>query len=47
MFFDSAKAVRELGLPQSPVERALERAVAWFCEHGYVSAAFAARAAAP
>lgn len=36
MYFDSGKAVRELGLPQSPVEGALERAVHWFREHGYV-----------
>jgi dihydroflavonol-4-reductase len=35
MFFDSGKAVRELGLPQSPVEEALRRAVEWFREHGY------------
>jgi dihydroflavonol-4-reductase len=36
MFFDSDKAVRELGLPQTPVEEALGRAVAWFRAHGYV-----------
>lgn len=36
MYFDSAKAVRELGLPQTPVEEALARAVAWFRENGYV-----------
>jgi dihydroflavonol-4-reductase len=35
MFFDPAKAVRELGLPQSPVEDALARAVAWFRANGY------------
>lgn len=35
MYFDSAKAVRELGLPQTPVEAPLRRAVAWFREHGY------------
>jgi dihydroflavonol-4-reductase len=34
--FDSSKAVRELGLPRAPIESALERAVAWFREHGYV-----------
>jgi dihydroflavonol-4-reductase len=39
MFFDAAKAVRELGLPQTPVEEALARAVAWFRERGYVRAA--------
>ena len=30
MFFDQSKAVRELGLPQHPVEGALKRAVEWF-----------------
>ena len=33
---DSAKAVRELGLPQSSVSAALEKAVRWFSDHGYV-----------
>ena len=36
MFFDSSKAVRELGLPQNPVEEALTKAVAWFRQNGYV-----------
>jgi dihydroflavonol-4-reductase len=36
MFFSPAKAVRELGLPQTPVEEALSRAVEWFRGHGYV-----------
>src|SRR5262252_2783561 len=36
MYYDSSKAVRELGLPQSPVEGALEKAVRWFRENGYV-----------
>ncbi|HSB11195.1 MAG TPA: hopanoid-associated sugar epimerase [Blastocatellia bacterium] len=36
MWFDASKAVLELGLPQSPVENALIRAVNWFREHGYV-----------
>lgn len=35
MFFDCSKAIRELGLPQSPVEGALARAVAWFRSNGY------------
>ena len=30
MYFDSSKAVRELGLLQNPVESALEQAVNWF-----------------
>jgi dihydroflavonol-4-reductase len=36
MFFDASKAVRELGLPQTPVRKALEDAVHWFQNHGYV-----------
>jgi dihydroflavonol-4-reductase len=36
MFFDAGKAVRELGLSQTPVEDALARAVAWYVENGYV-----------
>ena len=36
MWFDASKAVRELGLRQNPIESALERAVNWFREHGYV-----------
>ncbi len=36
MFFDSSKAVRELGLPQGSVEEALAKAVAWFRKNGYV-----------
>ncbi len=38
MFFDAGKAVRELGLPQSPSEPALARAVEWFTSHGYAEA---------
>lgn len=33
MYFDPSKAVRELGLPQNPVENALEQAVQWFREN--------------
>jgi dihydroflavonol-4-reductase len=36
MYYDSSKAVRELGLPQNPIEAALEKAVHWFQENGYV-----------
>jgi dihydroflavonol-4-reductase len=42
MFFDASRAVAELGLPQSPVEDALARAVAWYREHGYAPATPAA-----
>lgn len=37
MFFDASKAVRELGMPQTPVEKALTDAVSWFRENGYIS----------
>ena len=36
MYFDASRAVRELGLPQSPVEAALGRAVDWFMANGYL-----------
>ena len=36
MYYDSSKAVRELGLPQNPIESALEKAVQWFEANGYV-----------
>jgi dihydroflavonol-4-reductase len=35
MYFDNSKAIRELGLPQTPVRQALEEAVSWFRQHGY------------
>jgi dihydroflavonol-4-reductase len=35
MYFSTAKAVRELGLPQTSVEQALREAVDWFVAHGY------------
>ena len=35
MYFSAAKAVTELGLPQTPVEQALRDAVDWFVERGY------------
>jgi dihydroflavonol-4-reductase len=35
MFFDPSKAIRELGLPQTPVDQALRDAVEWFWAHGY------------
>lgn len=36
MFFNPAKAVRELGLPQTPPKQALADAVAWFLNNSYV-----------
>jgi dihydroflavonol-4-reductase len=35
MYFSPAKAVRELGLPQTDVRVALREAVEWFAAHGY------------
>jgi dihydroflavonol-4-reductase len=36
MYFDSDKAVKELGLPQTPIEIAMEKAIRWFKDHGYI-----------
>jgi dihydroflavonol-4-reductase len=36
MFFNPAKAIRELGLPQTPPTQALGDAVEWFRANGYV-----------
>ena len=36
MYFSPARAVRELGLPQTDVRTALADAVAWFEAHGYI-----------
>ena len=33
---DCSKAVRELGLPQSPIETAVADAIAWFAREGYL-----------
>jgi len=35
MYFDPSRAIRELGLPQTPVREALQRAVEWFRHNGY------------
>jgi dihydroflavonol-4-reductase len=35
MFFSPAKAIRELGLPQTPPRQALAEAVDWFRANGY------------
>jgi dihydroflavonol-4-reductase len=37
MFFNPAKAIRELALPQTPPQEALADAVAWFRENGFVA----------
>ena len=40
MFYNPGKAVRELGLPQTPARRALADAVRWFQANGYVKRPF-------
>ncbi|UCD84766.1 MAG: SDR family oxidoreductase [Deltaproteobacteria bacterium] len=35
-YFSPAKAIKELGIPQSPVEGAVRRAFEWFKKHGYL-----------
>jgi dihydroflavonol-4-reductase len=37
-YFDSSKAVKELGFPQTPIRTTVEKAVNWFRENGYVKA---------
>jgi len=34
-FYDTGKAVRELGLPQTPAREGLRKAVEWYRAHGY------------
>lgn len=36
MYFSAQKAIRELGLPQSPIEQAVQQAVQWYRDHDYV-----------
>ena len=35
MHYDCSKALRELNIPQTPVETSLEKAVRWFQHNGY------------
>ncbi len=35
MYFDSTKAIKELGLPQTPIEIAMEKAIWWFKDNRY------------
>ncbi|MEJ2555969.1 MAG: NAD-dependent epimerase/dehydratase family protein [Anaerolineae bacterium] len=37
MYFDPSKAVRELGLPQTPARQALHKAVEWYRAHRYAT----------
>jgi dihydroflavonol-4-reductase len=36
-YFDTGRAMRELGLPQTPAREALRKAVEWYCACGYAS----------
>ena len=36
MYVSSAKAIEQLGLPQNSVEAALEKAIRWFSDYGYL-----------
>lgn len=36
MYYDTSKAINELGLTSSPIKNALEDAIDWFTNHGYV-----------
>lgn len=44
MFFSAAKAIKELKLPQTPVDIALEKAIRWFQDQGYVKTKFSIQA---
>ena len=35
-YYSSAKAIRDLDLPQTPIEDAIAEAIAWFRAHGYL-----------
>jgi dihydroflavonol-4-reductase len=35
-YFDCTRAVRELGMPQAPVEEAFKKAIRWFSENNYI-----------
>jgi dihydroflavonol-4-reductase len=35
-WYDCSKAINELGLPQTPVDMAIRKALNWFEENGYL-----------
>lgn len=37
MYYDSSKAIRELGLPQTPIREAAREALSWFSRNGFLS----------
>lgn len=36
MYYDPSKAIQELDLPQTPIQKSLQKAVDWFTNHGYI-----------
>jgi dihydroflavonol-4-reductase len=36
MYYDASKAISELGLPSSPIKNALQDAINWFTNNGYI-----------
>jgi dihydroflavonol-4-reductase len=36
-YYDSSKAVNELGFPQTPIKTTIEKAISWFRENGYIA----------
>ena len=36
-YYDSSKAVKELGMPQTPIRNTIEKAIDWFRENGYIT----------
>ncbi len=36
VYYDCSKAIKELGMPQTPIKTTVEKAVNWFRENGYV-----------
>jgi dihydroflavonol-4-reductase len=39
MYYDCSKAVKELGMPQTPIKKTVEKALNWFKENGYIKGA--------
>jgi dihydroflavonol-4-reductase len=37
VYFDASKAIRELGLPQTPFRQTVEQTYQWYKAHGYVA----------
>ena len=37
LYYDCSKAVKEPGMPQTPIRTTIEKAVRWFRENGYIN----------